>query len=263
MKHNLLVQLDCILDTRLAVLGSYDPTIAERILADEENFKKYRTRLIDDFSEYGLSREEFKKLYKERNINHLRSSVITPFGFEMVDIVEQIIDQSRAAPHTISDFDVIINYHPYVEMSQDEKDAIQGAILARFRHPVDIKFICEPIEALSPIYWEHQKIATSIMYDFDEWLVAHFGVGNEDILRSFEMSQNSVYAPALVTDLAKLKEAANYENPQGRKADPLESIQFWMKPYFHLEFIGVEHFSIIEPTLFTSMETRTIEYINN
>lgn len=263
MKHNLLVQLDCVLDTRLAVLGSYDPTIPERILATPEAYKNYRTRLIDDFSEYGLPRGQFKALWAKRDLTHLRAAMITPFAFELSDISEQIIDQSKAAPHTVSSHDIVINHYPYTDLSDVEKEALGAAILARFKTPVNINFICEPLEVLSPTYWDVNKIATAIMYDFEEWLVAHFGVDQQDKLEGYEFPQNSFYAPALVTDLDKLKEAADFENPYGRRADPLESLQFWFKPYFHLEFLGVEHFSIVEPEVFVSMEMRVNQVISN
>lgn len=263
MKHNLLVQLDCVLDTRLAVLGSYDPTIPERILATPEAYKKYRTRLVDDFSEYGVDRELFKSLWAKRTTDHLRKSMMCPFAFELSDISEQIFDQARAAPHTITSHDIVINYYPYTDLSENELNALTGALLTRFRTPVEIRFICESNKTISPLYWESQKIATAIIYDFDDWLTTHFGEGQEENIPHYEFPRNSIYAPALFTSLTKLKETAEFENPYGRKADPLESLQFWFKAYFHLEFLGVEHFSIIEPEVFVALELRTNEILDN
>lgn len=262
MKLNLLVQLDCILDTRLAVLGSYDPTIPQRILASEESVKKYRSRLVEDFSEYGLSREKFKEIYKQRETKHLRASAITPFVFELTDYIEQVYDQFRAAPHTISGFELVINHYPYTDLSEDELDALSAALTARFVTPTGIRWICEPIENLSPTYWARENIASAFLYDFEEWLVAHYGEGNESKIASYEMPRNTVYAPSLFTSLEKLRETADFENPQGKRADPLESIQFWLKPYFHLEWMGTEHFCILDPSLFVAMELHNFNIVN-
>jgi hypothetical protein len=254
MKHNLMIQLDCILDTRLAVLGSYDPEIPKAIVSSKESFEKYRTRLVDDWSEQGVDSSKFRELWKQRDETHLRASSITPFVFELTDLIQQVFDQAQAAPHTISGFDLIVNYHPYKNLTTDELEAIESAIRARLKQQVKIDFICVPIKDLNPVEWDRLKIATAIMYDFDEWLTSHFGEGNEDKIESYERPRNSIYAPALFTSLEKLKELRDFENPAGKKADPLESIQFWMKTYFHLEYLGAEHFSLLEPDLFVAME---------
>lgn len=262
MKLNLLLQLDCALDARLAVLGSYDPTIPKRILGSAKALKEYRGRLIDDFSKYGVSREKFKELWSQRTTAHLRGAPITPMVFELTDIIEQVYDQFRAAPHTISGFELLINHYPYTELTEAELDALSDAFQARFKNHTIIRWICEPVEKLTPFYWEKENIATAFMYDFEEWLVAHYGTGNELKIASYEMPRNTVYAPALFTSLEKLREAADFENPNGKRADPLESIQFWLKPYFHLEWLGVEHFCILDPDLFVAMELHNFEIVN-
>ena len=78
--HGILVDIDCLFDTRLAVLESMDDILTEEILLNG-----YFTRERDDFD--GIDLHEFRKRYKERNLNTLQHSKPTTLLVNLRDTV--------------------------------------------------------------------------------------------------------------------------------------------------------------------------------
>ena len=56
-----IIEIDCLLDTRLGTLAKFNPDLANAILTDTDNL--YHERKTDDFP--GISRETFYSLYHE------------------------------------------------------------------------------------------------------------------------------------------------------------------------------------------------------
>ena len=65
-----IIEIDCLLDTRLGTLAKFNPDLANAILTDTENL--YHERKTDDFP--GISRETFYSLYHDRDIETMFNS---------------------------------------------------------------------------------------------------------------------------------------------------------------------------------------------
>lgn len=255
MKQILLISLDCLLDTRMGVLSAHYPEIANSIVVDPIKAKTYRNRIRDEFPDDGIDFETFKGLWETRTTLHLRKSILTPFVFELANITSQVVDQSIEAPHTISEFEIHINTYPYTDLSVAEETGIIEAVVARLHFPVMVRTVCLSEASLTPQYIKANNYTTTILYDFRKWLETqyHQNLTEADIER-VKMPQFVIYAPSLMSNLDKLKELIEYRSPGDETIDPLHGIQFMFKPFFHLEYLGPEHFSIIDPVLFPVFE---------
>lgn len=255
MKQYLLVSLDCLLDTRLGVLTDEDPSIPARILETPESANKYRNRLRDDFEDYGVGFDKFQELWRNRNAGHLPKSMMTPFVFELADITSQVVKQHIEATHTLQEFEVHLNFYPYKDLDDGTRQQIIEAIVARLHYPVMVRDVYLSLKTLTPQYIKNNDYSTLIMYDFREWLETQYHAGiPEEMLEVMKIPQHVFYAPSLFADVDKLKELIEFRSPNDETMDPLDGMQFMFKPFFHLEFLGPEHFSIIDPKLYLALE---------
>ena len=66
-KHGVLIDLDCLFDTRYAVLNEIDPVVTDNLLLNG-----YYFRNRDEFPNINL--HEFRKKYQQRDVNTLNNS---------------------------------------------------------------------------------------------------------------------------------------------------------------------------------------------
>lgn len=248
----LLIMLDCLLDTRLSILASKDQQIAKTIVGSKTEFKKYAMRLTDDFSEHGLSRDEFLNLYRQRTVEVLVNSSATSLVFELNSIVNDILNNNELQPHKAHNLEVDINFWPYV-LPDNVKENILVGISARVESNVRFNSVFIPNNVLSPSYLKYSDYGALYIYDFEQWFGHHFNpmVTDSDDLRN---PQFTIYAPALWVDEDKLKFVTEFQSPDGSTCDPRDAMQFVMKQWFHLELLDPGVMSIVAPEYLISHE---------
>ena len=124
-----IIEIDCLLDTRLGTLAKFNPDLANVILTDTENL--YHERKTDDFP--GISRETFYSLYHDRDIE-------TMFNSRPTNIIKFLIKnhlelatnlRSQAKNETLV---YQINVFPYLLTPVEQEDLILA-----FKHWLGIK----------------------------------------------------------------------------------------------------------------------------
>lgn len=160
----MLVELDCLLDTRAGTLA--------RMLSAQEYAKLivggYSTRISDEFP--GIETSAFKQQYRERDAVTLSMSMITNIVSLVKDFAARVNVISASAP--VSKIPRIdINVYPY-NPPQKVLDNIKKAITVLIAERCDIGFVRYTPQDLGydlvKFTYDHM-----VMYDVGDWLEAH------------------------------------------------------------------------------------------
>jgi len=185
--ENVMVDLDCLLDTRLPVLYYLAPDVAKTMLKDDS----YRKRVIDRFG--NIPDKLFRAYYRERSKNVLGLATPTP----MVDLV---IDYCQEAYYSATSASLnkiptlYINTYPY-NLNEEESMNILELIYKLLPVNVNVDMVCMSHAELTPTFVD-ANVATIIKYDALEWLEYQSAIGN---LAKMPLLRNCVIAPLLAS----------------------------------------------------------------
>jgi hypothetical protein len=157
----LLCDIDCLLDTRLAVLFRYNKDSMSKVFND-----KYFTRNSDLFLDYTLS--EFNALYATRTIDDLRQAIITPISKMITEFVISTLAGNGNQPVDVIP-KVWLNTYPYKLTAEDDKYLIKK-LMQLTMQKCDIRLINKSVDELTPNYLKVNDITVFCKYDFNEWL---------------------------------------------------------------------------------------------
>jgi hypothetical protein len=155
----ILVELDCLFDTRLCTLVSMGEDTLNKSFND-----KYHTRLIDRFN--GIDNELYSNNYSNRNKDILKHAYITPIG----DLLKEHSLRTHKLILTTpfhNKAKVIINIYPYVLDEEEINSLIQGVITITDGLS-DVEVVNKSYEDLTPSYVK--KLDMIILYNYDIWL---------------------------------------------------------------------------------------------
>ena len=184
--NRVLIELDALLDTRLATLSILDPQAAIDCLKDE----RYFSRIIDDFSEIcGIDRERFKEAYARRDTQTLEASTMTEMPFILAELTMKLELDVIDTPFA-SEVVVEINCHPYA-LDDEEKAIIAKAVGLRCGDLTRVVCVDLPLEDLTP---QHvvQRYSGLILYNYRDWMASQL-----ENFKKHRMPRVSVLAPAL------------------------------------------------------------------
>lgn len=253
MKQVLLIPLDLVLDTRIPTLSLIDSAIAESIVLDKDSAKKYRNRINDQFLDFGLEKWVFIEKYKERKADILRMSRPTRFLFELPTIADQLIKKQLMEPHNVEEIEFHINFYPYYELTEEQREHIVGAIKARVQDLILFKAVYIPDRKLSGNTIRENGYTGLFFYDYSTWANEFYGT-NVKQNNLMQMPSVSVFSGLGFNDLDKLKEAIEFKNDEGQQCEPLLGLRAMWAPYFYFESIDMNSLSLIDPDEFVEKE---------
>lgn len=200
---SLLVELDCLLDTRIG-------TILSIIGNDQERFNTilgtgYFDRICDKFPT--ISHDEFKKAYEKRDINTLKNSQVTKIVYFIKEFVFRTISNSITSPHQFKP-KVIVNTYPY-KLSKEDSNNILESIRITLNDLPEVELINIPLEKLTPAQVK-QNYSIVIMYDYARWLDYHAGKNNFD---KYLCPDVGLIAPAISFLDVEEKDLVSEEDP--------------------------------------------------
>lgn len=157
------VELDCLLDTRMATLFQMGEEFATKAF----DFG-YHDRLTDLIP--GIDYTEFKKQYDQRDKTVLKNAMVTP----VISMIKEFSEQTRQ--NTInSPFHytpkIVLNVHPYV-LNEEEMKLLGNRIHKASMGLADVDVICKPLEEITPLYVK-LNFSLMVVYRYDEWLEIH------------------------------------------------------------------------------------------
>ena len=226
----LMVELDCLLDTRLGTLFSLGEDIAEQALTSN-----YYDRQEDKFP--GVETDIFRAKYKLRDVSTLRNSGVTQIIQLIKEFVVKTLNQSIVTPHHYIP-KIVLNTYPY-KLSDKEKDNFVKVLMYLTKEECQVETIHMTYEALTPSYVK-QVFSVMLMYDYRSWLECH-AVNNA--FKTQSCPEVSLIAPAIFFDgPLKLEDKQILEK---QKITPFKAVEMIAAPFVNLKLLPVNEFSFI------------------
>ena len=218
----ILIDLDTILDTRLATITLLDKELTLDLLKD--NY--FNKRLYDEFSY--IDNYSFKNIYKNRNLSFLNKAYITKIT-ELLSIEIDLISSKKIQSGMSNIVNIDINVYPYKlndKLSKYITNAIYKSLLT---DNVYINLVSINNTELTMKLIE-SKYSVVIKYDGLEWLDYLLTIKKDNAPSS------KLYVPALLQEPIQFNSVKALENL-------LNSISELYKPYIDITFISVEFFN--------------------
>lgn len=224
------IDLDCLLDTRIGVIAQVNPKKAEAIL----NSETYHNRVRDEFD--GISYDDFRKLWSQRNAETLKLSVLTNI-IPLLTAIAQAHIQSCHEKNERFEMELVINTYPY-ELDTETSTEIAAAFQEKLNNIITVRSERISIGFLTPKYCR-ENFGVMIIYDLEPWV--------ESQMKNFETQQMpkvTVFSPALYCKPPSSEDAAEFDR---LKTKPFAVIEYSFAPLFGLRLLDADVFSVYKP----------------
>lgn len=162
-KHGVLIDLDCLFDTRYAVLNEIDPVVTDNLLLNG-----YYFRNRDEFPNINL--HEFRKKYQQRDVNTLKNSLPTSLMFRLAEIIGDFIVEFGKEGRLLNP-ELILNIYPY-KLSNEEINEMALCLKIRTNHIIPVRIINTDPLNITPS-WLKDNITFFYIYNWSEWLTKY------------------------------------------------------------------------------------------
>ncbi len=230
----LMVELDCLLDTRIGTISLINPAAAVELVS-----KKYWERTSDNFEELtnGLvTDEEFIDRYEDRDLETLLYSRPTNILKLLHEITNSVAHQRVSSPDT-EHLIVEVNTYPYILDAEDTEMLINS-----------VRCYTNPETEVVAKRYKHEQMTVAnidsfwdcvIIYDFDKWFTNH-GEG----LNTKPIPRNLMYASGLY--IKPIKDPNELKIEGAGEMTPFSMMEMALIDRINLEFLKPSEFSLIE-----------------
>lgn len=232
----ILVELDALLDSRLATLRGIDPKAVDRMLKSGY----YNSRTEDVFP--GVDAVAYREAYAKRNFETLASyPIMTGMVPVLRDLVGSYSVDSVLDP-AIDSVKVVVMTHPY-DLTSDEKQALHDSLSYYLSGMATIEFTNLTYSELTPQHC-NANYRDMVFYNFLDWAKSQ-----ETNIQSRRIPTVRVIVPAfqyipLDPEIAEeLKE---------RGVSVFTAAQEALRPIAKFDFIDARFFSAINPAVYTA-----------
>jgi len=232
----ILVELDCLLDTRLAVLNALSKVATTRITEDGS----YWSRESDNFEELtqGVIRNaEFITAYAKRNKETLKRSRPTLITKLLHTISREVEAQKLSAPD-VDSLKIDVNVYPY-KLTADELRVLSTAVMCYGGLETEVTSVSVSLAELTPLAIKKQWDGV-ILYDFDKWFTC-----NAELLNSTPIPRHLMFAPALYIKPVEKSEDVQITSSQGMTINPFTAVEMGLVAHLTLELLRAEEFSLV------------------
>lgn len=235
--QTILVDLDAILDTRLATMSKIDVEAAIKAVADD----RYRNRLRDDWdiiTEGRVSKERFKEEYARRDVETLKRAMMTPM-VKLVAGMTKAIQWRAAAQVDVRSITLLINTWPYVDLNKEQLEMYVACMSMYCAASTQIRTVCLSLEDLTPKRLD-KTTDIWVTYAYDEWLTLHLkGLAENPIWETTLLTAQIMHNPVAL----KEEDLSNKET--GEVYDPFVMHQAAMAEFIGIEFHPALAFSMV------------------
>lgn len=237
MEQSIYVELDALLDTRIATLALMSPEQAIHALDNG-----YATRLSDEMQRVApdVSDDDYRAAYATRDLDTLAAARPTEMAYTLHEIIIDIEKQHRHITTEAVTLIVDLNTWPYV-LDDDERALIAAAVAMRcgIDHYINIISL-EPatltLETIAERGW-----VIMVMYGFQQWWV--------DVMAKYTTPPKGapgccIVAPALLLNVADAIDPKPRTLPDGRVLDPFETVALCAAEYIGVQFLSPATFSL-------------------
>lgn len=243
MKSLMLIDLDAILDTRVACLFEIDPIEATKILDMD-----WRNRDSDDLTPYtsNITNEEFEYHYQNRTKVTLAQARPTNILKRLAPEIRKLIIATAKKNSRLEDYCLVVNTYPYL-LNDNEAQDIQDAIAETLGEntPVRITNMLPHSTRLTNL--QLRGYTDYITYDIHGWIQREFG----DIKETSEfvsMPEIAIWGPALASESDAHRKLLEEETMLDEQDDPWEFLKVTFAPFVNINWVEVSDMSLIGHT---------------
>ncbi len=236
MQQIIHVDLDAIMDTRLATLFALNPSYVDEALSNG-----YHTRLIDDWTLITSLKDNqlFKTAYANRNIETLKHSRMTGIVLALDTILSKMIKDNISNPLAES-FVVRLNFYPYNELTYDDRQTYIKWF-SYYLHPtVGIEEVYIPTKEITPKHID-DNYGGFIIYNLEEWCKHHI-----EALANHKIPTVSLFAPALHSTHVPTKKEMQIASI-GEMTGP-QAFEYMLTEYLEVTLLDAKYFSVVDPS---------------
>jgi hypothetical protein len=237
-KQHILVDLDAILDTRLATLSKINQQAGLKALWSSE----YYTRNTNDFSKIcGISAADFETAWSARDVDTLKRSLPTGAIPALRIMMDDLDRQSATTPFAVS-IRLVLNVFPY-RLAPAEAEAmaeVMGAYSGVGRENVDVVF--KSWHELTPSMIKN-NYSGLILYNYREWMEIQ-----QYAFEHARMPEITVLAPGLYKEREPTRQEIDL--PGAEQMSALDITEGFLAGCYDLNFLDLTYFSVIPPGTF-------------
>lgn len=238
MKSNVLVELDCLLDTRLGTLvGKLGMDINEVLSKGIAWWTRYSEE-PEFFTEGRITLEDFQAAYAARDVETLKYSYVTNVTDHILRVTQQMRKEEFRG-REIEEVIVTVNYYPY--KLTDEQ--IEGYIES-IKHTVSLDTTVRMV-SIAPEHALPSKLQdvydAYMVYNFEQWLAPFVKT-----LHNEPKSALVAIAPALWFN-RRIPTPDDITNYLEEQIDPFKSLITMFLTTFDLDLIPVGVYSLRHP----------------
>lgn len=224
--YKILVELDALLDTRLATLASIDIELADEIGSSVE----YYTRYSDVMSQVDgrVDDKVFADRYLKRNVDILQNALMTDVVHLIAMGLESMMDKVHRGILP-KDVRVHINYYPY-KLDKHVRELMEAAVLNHIPYEVAVEMVHIDLYNLTP-NTVRAKYKEMYVYDIEPWLEIH----KNNVLEK-PMTEVQIVLP-------KLSTSGNDPKADSFDMEPFMARELLFKPYLSLNYIDLGYFT--------------------
>lgn len=245
MKHVILIDLDVILDTRVATLLQLNEEVAIELLDNG-----FCSRPTDDLTGVTskITNDEFKTAYAKRDITTLKTARLTSYIFELATIVSDLTKSLISDDTRVEEPCIVINYYPYHDLDTETLADIIYAISCYTTDAIDIKAAYYEPRQLDLPYLKECSILTYITYDFTKWFESVFTIAKgKDAIISYP--KLTIIAPMVTPKIDSFDNLDGESLKLLQNKTPFEFMKLYWAPMFGLEFCPIELMSLIDTNI--------------
>lgn len=245
MKHAVLVDLDVLLDTRVATLFSIDAPEAINILND--GFCSRKTDDLEGVSEV-ISNDEYKKAYANRGVDTLKLARLTNYIFELASVVSQLARELANDDTRVEDPCIVLNHYPYRDLDEDTLADIVYAVGCYVTDAIEIRVAYYEPTQLDLAFLKENDILTYVTYDFQKWFESNFSIkkGKSSIV---SYPKFTIVAPRIMPKA----DSFDYLDGDAKKIlqnkTPFDFMKLYWAPMFGIEYCPIELMSLVDTSI--------------
>lgn len=225
---SLFIELDALLDTRIAILANMEGKVLENAILDD-----YHNRKIDAFR--GASFNEFRTLYDNRDKSILKETMVTGMAGLIKEFVEKTLKNITTSPFHNKP-KIILNVHPYV-LTEEEINVLVKSLVIITDGLSDVQVVNMSYDDITPMYVK-ANLSILVLYECYRWLETH--------------SVNELFKKVTCPDVALFGPRIFFKefNPNTKhEVDPLDAMEKIAAPLIGLILLPIDRFSINLPAV--------------
>lgn len=232
MTTTVYVELDALMDTRLATVSKVSGEAAVALVTGEAYYKRTR----DDFSRLvPLDQDAYRKAWEERDVETLKGSLITHVPLLLKELITKLEQAEEETPFA-DQLALEVNVWPY-QLSDAERDMMQLAVMAYAGIQTTPEIVSIAPQELTPEKVK-RKYSGLIMYNFRDWLQHHM-----EQFQKWPCPRVTCLAPALYhgeeVDVEKL-----IVDDMRKDLSPFEMTEMACAEFLGVSLLDVKYFSI-------------------